>query len=73
MTREYMGERRAAFQESIELDLDRAAKELLDSAKRLGWVDAASVDSIDRWIDTANAALQELRAARMRQVRAVRA
>lgn len=73
MTREYMGERRAAFQESIELDLDRAAKELLDSAKRLGWVDAASVDSIDRWIDTANAALRELRAARMRQVRAVRA
>jgi hypothetical protein len=63
-TEETRQEWRALFQEALAQDLDRTTKELLDSAKRLGWVDAASVDSIDRWIATTEAALAALKAAR---------
>lgn len=57
-------ERRALFQERLELDMDRATKELLDNTRRLEWIDAPSVSSIDQWISTTEAALAALRAAR---------
>jgi hypothetical protein len=68
-----MGEKRAMFQEALAQDLDRTTKELLDSADRLSWTDGMNLSSIDRWIDSTNAALGRLRAARMRKVRTVRA
>jgi len=73
MQTETRQERRALFQEALAQDIDRTTKELLDSADRLSWADGMNLSSLDRWIDTTNAALSRLRAARMRKVRTVRA
>lgn len=64
-------ERKALFQEANELSLDKATKELLDSADRLSWTDGSNMGSIDRWIETTSTALARLRAARVRTVQAV--
>lgn len=58
--------RRAEFQQRLELDMDEATKAILDSAKRLTWANfEVSPSTLDRWIDTTNAALTKLRAARI--------
>lgn len=60
------------YSEDLALDLDRACKDLLDGADRLTWGPSQSIKDIDRWIDTTNAALARLRAARMDRVRTER-
>lgn len=71
---DYKSEQRAMFQEAVELDLDRAVKGLLDGAERLSWTDCEMSEStLDRYIDTINAAMLKIRAARLRSGRAVRA
>lgn len=57
-------ERRAMFQEALELAMDRTTKELLDSTRRLDWMDGPSARSIEQWIATTEAALAALKAAR---------
>lgn len=66
--------RRAEFQQRLELDMDHATKAILDSAKRLTWANfGVSPSTLDRWIDTTNAALIKLRAARIAKVQTVMA
>jgi len=55
------------FQEALAQDLDRTTKQLLDSADRLSWTDDMTVGSIDRWIETIDAARGRLQAARARR------
>lgn len=66
-------ERKALFLESVELELDNATKNLLDATARLSWTDEPSIGSIDKWLDVTNAAVRELRAARVRTMQTVRA
>jgi len=66
--------RKAQFQERLELDMDRVAKECLDSVERLAWADLnLSPTALDQWIETISAALLKLRAARAAKFRMVRA
>lgn len=71
---ETITERRAQFQERLELDMDGATKAILDNANRLSWIDnTVSVDALDRWIDTTASALGKLRAIRISRCQTVRA
>jgi hypothetical protein len=63
-------DRRAAFLESVQMELDYATKEMLDATSRLEWVeDETNLATLDRWIDATAAALAQLRQARVRRSR----